>query len=92
MRLVVMPSTGKVLDFDSMPPFNSQTQKPGKYCPDTGLPCDETALANVDYSLMQHEDARVKYKESCETHVANIAAQLAEGGASVTKAANPAGD
>jgi len=74
-RLVTM-STGKVRDYDAIPNFCNENHKPGKWDSDTLMPCDQTALDNMDYSGMNSPDAKAQLKEGATNHFNAIQAQL----------------
>ncbi len=75
-RLVVMPCTGAVYDYDKMPNNHKSHGRPGKWCPDSGMPCDSVALANVDLSLVHTPEAKADYLKACSDHVDAVQSQL----------------
>lgn len=44
-RVIMNPWTQRAIDYDSISDFSSERQQPGKFCPVTGNPMDETALS-----------------------------------------------
>lgn len=76
-RNIVIPTTGRVMDYDAVPDFSVKLGLPGKWDYATKMPLDRVALANVDVTIMQTEEARAQYLAAMTAHVEDIERQLA---------------
>jgi len=73
----VNPYDGQVMHWSAIHGHNAKNHKPGKWCPTTGNPLDDIALANFDLTIVQSEEARKALYDSLKSNVEKIKAQLA---------------
>lgn len=72
---ITNPYTGKTVEWDDIPEFDTAAQKPGRFCPSTHQPMDDVALEHFHYAY-GNDESNNRLRKTHKDAVDNIKNQL----------------